>query len=108
MVNVKQVHFHGIILQPQNGIIWLNLNGYDNVCTFVWRNRDEIMPCKCSFHLLAKSVDEVHPRDEKEKEKDMTKEQMAQRKADENYFHTNRDINKDGVMDKVTCQMCIK
>ena len=59
---------------------------------------------KCSFHLLAKSVDEVHPRDEK----DMTKEQIAQKKADENYFHTNRDINKDGVMDKVTRQMCIK
>ena len=38
----------------------------------------------------------------------MTKEQMAQKKADENYFHTNRDINKDGVMDKVTRQMCIK
>ena len=54
--------------------------------------------------MLAKSVDEVHPRDEK----DMTKEQMVQKKADENYFHTNRDINKDGVMDKVTRQMCIK
>ena len=104
MVNVKQVHFHGIILQLQNDIIWLDLNGYDKVRTFVWRNGDEIMPCKCSFHLLAKSVDEVHPRDEKE----LTKEQMAQKKADENYFHTNRDINKDGVMDKVTRQMCIK
>lgn len=45
---------------------------------------------------LKEYLDEVHPRDEK----DLTKEQMAQKKADENYFHTNRDINKDGVMDK--------
>lgn len=31
----------------------------------------------------------------------MTPEELNQKKVDREYFHTNRDKNKDGVMDKV-------
>lgn len=45
---------------------------------------------------LREYLKEVQPKDEK----DMTEEELVQKRVDEEYFRTNRDKNKDGVMDK--------
>ena len=41
--------------------------------------------------------DEIH----RKSEKDMTEAELKQREVDREYFHSNRDKNKDGVLDKV-------
>lgn len=41
--------------------------------------------------------DDLH----RKSEKDMTEEELKQKDIDRAYFHSHRDTNKDGVMDKV-------
>lgn len=59
--------------------------------------------------LLYCTLDEIH----RKTEKDMTEAELKQRKIDIEYFHSHRDKNKDGMMDKVNTHIsyeiyCVK
>ena len=47
--------------------------------------------------LFCITLDEVH----RKSEKDMTEAELKQMEVDRSYFHSHRDKNKDGMLDKV-------
>lgn len=49
------------------------------------------------YNFVSVISDDLH----RKSEKDMTEEELKQKDIDRAYFHSHRDTNKDGVMDKV-------